>query len=281
MSIFRPFSRMSSVAFGAVLIAALHLPAQQATQAVAATPVPVYDVVSIHENKSGSGGMSFRWTEGGFAGSNITVPLLLTDAYDLRQELISGLPGWADSFHFDLNAKVSDPDVNALKKLSPDQRRAMMLALLNDRFHLRAHIEIKTLPVYDLVLAKGGSKLKEDNALPSKDFDPADKSGKPPTGGFLFSAGQMTGTAIPVSTLAATLAVHVERNIIDKTGLNGKYDINLKWTPPELESKDTGVDNNAPDLFTALQEQLGLKLESSKGPVDTLVIDHVEMPTAN
>jgi uncharacterized protein (TIGR03435 family) len=98
----------------------------------------------------------------------------------------------------------------------------------------------------------------------------------------MISDSGMTGTAIPISSLAGNLAFRVERNVIDKTGLTGRYDINLKWTPEDLEGKtDASADNNAPDLFTALQEQLGLKLEPSKGPVDTLVVDHVEMPTEN
>jgi uncharacterized protein (TIGR03435 family) len=92
----------------------------------------------------------------------------------------------------------------------------------------------------------------------------------------------MTGVGIPMSMLAPNLAFVLERNVIDKTGLTGRYDINLKWTPTEQEGKTEGLtDNPAPDLLTALQEQLGLKLEPSKGPVDTLVIDHVEMPTEN
>jgi uncharacterized protein (TIGR03435 family) len=283
MTIARPSNLIASLVFGALLGTALHLAAQQPSPANAiAAPLPVYDVIAIHENKSAPLVTETHWGATGFTATNTTLTSLLMGAYNIREDLISGRPGWADSFHFDINAKITDADPETLKNLSRDQRRAMMLALLNDRFHLRAHIETKTLPVYDLVIAKGGSKLKENSAPPAQSLDP----GKPPytlkPGGFRVSDSQMTGIAIPVSTLASSLAFRVERNIIDKTGLTSRYDINLKWTPAEREGKaDNGSDNNAPDLFTALQEQLGLKLEPSKGPVDTLVVDHVEMPTAN
>ena len=233
--------------------------------------------------------MSVRNQDASFVATNINLTSLLMNAYGIRPELMSGLPGWANSTRFDVNAKVSDPDIDALKKLTPEQKRtqrqAQMLALLADRFHLQAHIETKTLPVYDLVIAKGGPKLKENTALPSQPTD-APGPGKPPAnmkpGSMWISNSQMTAVGIPTSNLAANLAFRVERNVIDKTGLTGKYDFTLKWRPTELEGKaDASTDNDAPDLFAALQEQLGLKLEPSKGPVDTLVIDHVELPTEN
>jgi uncharacterized protein (TIGR03435 family) len=278
----RPLNRIVSLAIGALLATALQLTAQQPSQTTtAAAPLPVFDVVAIHDNKSGTNNTSIRWGGDAFVASNATLTSLVMSAYGIREDLISGLPGWANSTHFDVNAKISDPDADALKKLSREQRRAMMVALINDRFHLRAHIEIKTLPVYDLVIAKGGSKLKEDTVPLSDSTEPGKTPFNLKGGGFMISNSQMTGIAIPISILAPNLAFVVERNVIDKTGLTSKYDINLKWTPAELEGKaDTGTDS-APDIFTALQDQLGLKLESSKGPVDTLVIDHVEMPSQN
>ncbi len=280
-------SRSSITLFilAALLLATPHLSAQQPSQAVTTAPQPVYDVVSIRENKSGANNVSIRGGGASFVATNITLITLLMNAYNIREDLISGLPGWANSTHFDVNAKVSDPDIAALKNLSREQRRAMMLTFLQDRFHLRAHIEVKTLPVYDLVLAKGGSRLKENTTLPSQTAD-APGPGKPPAnmkpGSIWISNSQMTAVGISTSNLASNLAFQVQRNVIDKTGLTGKYDFTLKWRPLELEGKaDASADDSAPDLFTALQEQLGLKLETSKGPVDTLVIDHVEMPTEN
>jgi len=216
-------------------------------------------------------------TDAAFTATNVSLSSLVSMAYDIRQNLISGLPGWADT-RFDISAKISDPDIAALKKLPREQRHAMLAVLLADRFHLKAHIETKTLPVYDLVLAKGGSRLKENIALPS---DSADQPKTPfglKRGSMMIDESQMTAVGVAISNLTQNLALRVERNVIDKTGLTGRYDFTLKWRPDDKPAAD---DNNNPDLFSALQEQLGLKLEPSKGPVDTLVIDHVEMPTEN
>ena len=279
MNVGHRFGLIGSLACAALLCSSTHLTAQQLSQVPAAS-LPVFDVVAIHENKSASDNMSIGWGGDAFVAKNTTLISLLMGAYSIREDLMSGLPGWAGSTRFDVNAKVSDPDADALKKLTREQRRAMMVALLTDLFHLRTHIVTKTLPVYDLVIAKGGSKLKEHAALPSTNLEPGKTPFNLKDGSFMISDSQMTGVAVPISILAPNLAFRVERNVIDMTGLTGKYDINLKWTPAELQGK-ADADNNAPDLFTALQEQLGLKLEPSKGPVDTLVIDHIEMPSEN
>lgn len=277
----RPSNRIVSFAIGALLATALPLAAQQPSPTTPATaPQPTFDVVSIRENKSDSGVTSFRPAQDGLNITNLTLTNILINAYNIRPELMSGLPHWADSTRFDVNAKVSDPGVD-VRKLPAELRRVMMVALLADRFHLHAHIETKTLPVYDIVIAKGGIRLKENAAVSSPGADSAHPNMKPGT--LLFNNNNhLTAVGIPLSMLASNLAFQVERNVIDKTGLTGKYDFDLKWTPAEQEGKTDGItDNAAPDLFTALQEQLGLKLQPSKGPVDTLVIDHVEMPTEN
>ena len=283
MNIRHPFNYLAPLVFAALLPTASHVAAQQLSPgATAAASQPVYDVVSIRENRSGSNTMSIRGGGASFVATNVNLTTLLMNAYNIRRDIMSGLPGWANSTSFDVNAKISDPDIAAMKNLPREQRQAMLVTLLQDRFHLRAHIETKTLPVYDLVIAKGGSKLKENAALPTESSDPNNGPSRPKSGSMRISNSEMTAVGIPTSNLAANLAFQVERNVIDKTGLTGKYDFTLKWTPTELEGKPNGLtDNPAPDLFTALQEQLGLKLEPSKGPVDTLVIDHVEMPTEN
>jgi uncharacterized protein (TIGR03435 family) len=280
---------IAHVLLGASFVITPHLPAQQPSQTTAAqqsshpaataSPLPAYDVIAIHENRSGANMATVRWGDDAFVAENTTLTLLLLNAYDIRQDLISGLPAWASSVHFDVNAKISDADVGAIKKLSPDQGRAMIAELLKERFNLSAHIETKSLPVYNLVIAKGGPRLKENDTPPPTDLDAAEPSSGPHVANIWMSTTGITGVAVPIAILAANLASHVQRSVIDKTGLTNKYDIHLKWRSDEQER--AGVDNNAPDFFTALQEQLGLKLEPSKGPVDTLVIDHVEMPTEN
>lgn len=279
----RALTRTTSFSCVALLLSALALPAQQPSQSTAATAaLPSYDVVAIHENRSGSSNSSAHWGDDAYIAENTTLTFLLTNAYGIRQELMSGLPSWANSVHFNINAKISDPDIDAIKKLSREQRNAMIAELLKERFHLRAHIEPKTLPVYDLVIAKGGPKLKQNNTPLPTSFDAGKTQSGPPPGSISGTDTGVTAVAVPISMFAENLAFRLQRNVIDKTGLTGRYDIDLKWTPVELDGKTGGItDNVAPNLFTALQEQLGLKLEPSKGPVDALVIDHVEMPTEN
>jgi uncharacterized protein (TIGR03435 family) len=280
MNVAHAFKHISSISVSALLAATLPLSAQQSPQATvaAAAPLPVYDVVSIHENKSGSNGTSFDTEDATWVATNVSLASLLTNAYNIRSTLMSGLPKWASAIRFDVNAKISDPDIDVLRKLSKEQRSAMLLAFLSDRFRLKAHIETKTLPVYDLVIAKGGLKLRQNNSYPGQSGDPSSPDFK---GTFRVRNSELTATGIPMSVFAYYFASRAGRTIIDKTGLKGKYDLSLKWTPDDQPVPDNGSGDRAPDLFTALQEQLGLKLESSKGPVDTLVVDHVEMPTEN
>ena len=241
--------------------------------------LPEFDVVSVRENKSDSGMMRWMYTADGLNITNLSIKALIASAYDIKQFLISGGPSWVDSTAFDVQAKVAPEDVPAMKKLTPTQRGLMLRKILAERFHLAVHIETKTLPVYDLVLAAGGPKFKASapNPAPSPDADPSDKP--KPRSWISMGDGMLKLQDMPLSGLANQLGYSLERIVIDKTGLTGKYDLSLRWTPVN-EPPATDADP-PPDLFNALQEQLGLKLEPSKGPVQTLVIDHVEMPSAN
>jgi uncharacterized protein (TIGR03435 family) len=262
------------------------LPGSASPSASADTKVPEFDVASVKENK-GAGGM-MRWmnTADGMSTINISLQSLIASAYGIKQDLISGGPGWVSSMGFDIEAKVDGPDVETLKKLTPSQRSLMLRPLLAERFHLKVHIETKTLPIYELVVAKGGPKLTPTTHEPPP--DPNAKPGDPPKHGGRITMGPdfFTGQDLAVGSVASELGYIVQRTVIDKTGLTGKYDMSLKWTPEEKamaagsDSSDAGTDA-APSIFTAVQEQLGLKLVSSKGPVETLVIDHAEMPTEN
>jgi uncharacterized protein (TIGR03435 family) len=136
---------------------------------------------------------------------------------------------------------------------------------------VKTHIEVKQLPVFDLSIAKGGIKFHE-----ASHGDPSDKQGN-----VYFSATEVTGYGVPVGNLVMVLKRQVEREVIDKTGLTGKYDFHLKWRPEQTGSNAGLNDDEFPSFFTALQEQLGLKLQSSKGPVDTLVVDHIQEPSEN
>ena len=246
---------------------------------------PTYDVVSIKQNKSGSGVTSISSVIPTFKGTNLSLTMLLINCYPIREDLISGLPAWTRSSRFDIEAKIVNPDREQMTKLTDGQRREMLLKILQDRFHFQAHLETKTLPVYDLIVAKGGPKFTGDGAAAADIHAAVAKSGFT-HGGMLMNDGELTASAMPVSSLAYDLSGTVGRTIIDKTGLTGKYDFELKWTPERAaasgaDNGQTDDQNSASSLFTALQEQLGLKLQSSKGPVETLVVDHVEMPSEN
>jgi uncharacterized protein (TIGR03435 family) len=255
--------------------------------------VPAFEVVSVKPNKSDSGMIRIMAKPDGYAASNLSLKMLVQSAYGIREDLISGAPSWADSARFDIDAKVAGSDVDALKKLSPEQRRLLLQPLLADRFKLKIHTETKQLPVYELVLAKGGSKLKEATAGDTYANGIKGPDGVGRGGMMRFGPGQLTAQAVPLTTLANMLSQQLHRTVLDKTGLTGKYDLELTWTPEQgadpmfkgaegsPQRGDAAPDSSGPSIFTALQEQLGLRLQSAKGPVETLVIDHVEMPSEN
>jgi uncharacterized protein (TIGR03435 family) len=242
----------------------------------AAPPLPVYDVVVIKLNKGLTRGTHTDMDDTTFQARNVSLKHLLVNTYGIREGQIFGLPGWADSARYDVSAKVTDPDLKVMRSLSREQRQAMLAAILVDRFHLQTHIEQKTLPVYELVVAKGGPKLTESAVQPS------DANPNAP-GNIDVHNTDMTATGVRLSELAGNLSFPLDRTVIDKTGLTGRYDFRLRWTEDNVANAaaDGGAAFAPPNIFTAIQEQLGLKLQAAKGPVNTLVVDHVEQPTEN
>ena len=245
------------------------------------TKPPLYEVVSIHENRSSSTSSMVQATETGLKATNVSLINLLRNAYDtsqMTQDLITGLPAWALKSRFDLEARVGDADVSQLEALSCAQKREMLRQVLVQRFKLAAHREMKEGAVYALAIGSKGPKL-----APSRVYK-ADEEHEP--GHVMMNKGSIDAVEGDMSTLAMMLTGEVSRPVYNKTGLTGKYDFKLLWTPAAMEdqaaakAESTGVEA-PPPLLTALQEQLGLRLETERGPVETLVIDHVEMPTAN
>ncbi len=231
----------------------------------------VYDVSTIKPNNTGSGSVRISINDETLYATNVTVKMMLENSFGVRQDIIYGLPGWAGSNHYDIVAKISDADAAALRNLTRDDRKKMMMQLIADRFQLKSHIEVKELPTFDLVVAKGGIKFQETpkNA-------PDDKRGS-----MNVNNTEMTAYGVEMESLTKMLEGRVDRNVVDKTGLKGNYDLHLKWRREE-DGPTAGItDDPAPPIYTALQEQLGLKLQPSKGPVDTLVVDHIEEPTEN
>ncbi len=181
-------------------------------------------------------------------------------AYGIQRVRVLGGPNWLDSDLYDLVAKAEKSDA------SPDEIRSMFQTLLADRFQLKIHRETKVLTVYSLEVGRNGSKLIE-----AKVGEAAAVIGNAPTGGLTVQKGS-------VRLLVNTLANILGSPVVDKTGLTGTYDFTLKWTDP---SALNGPDSEFPSLVTAVQEQLGLRLESQKSPGEVLVVDHAEKASAN
>jgi uncharacterized protein (TIGR03435 family) len=221
----------------------------------------------------------------------VKAKFLIQLAFNVRDFQISGGPSWLESTQYDIAAKIERspkdsgvPEKNVSEFTDEERRtkgevlRGMLQSLLAERFQLRMHRETKQLPVYSLTVAKSGPKLKSSG-------DSSNVSGGlRPGNGFL--AGNQTG----IPFLAQTLSQIVGRPILDRTNLTGKYDFELKWTPDQSSANSVvggalpqlpATDPDRPNIFTALQEQLGLKLDSSKGPVEVIVVDYMDRPSAN
>ena len=263
------------------------------------TPSPSFEVASIKPNRSGDMFTRIMSQPERFTANGVTTKHLITMAYNVKDFQVSGGPGWINSERYDIEAKVPDSIAEELPKLPPDQReeqsRLMMQALLADRFKLKLSHTTKELPIYALVIAKSGPKLKE--AKPDDNYPTGIKGpdGRALPGMMRMGPGELTGQGIAVKFLVRLLSQQVGRDVLDQTGLKGNYDFMLKWTPepgegmmlagpeganPGAESAPP-PESSGPSIFTAIQEQLGLKLEPAKGPVEVLVIDHVEKPSEN
>lgn len=302
-------------------------PSQAAAQTEdLAVNVPGYQEVSIKRNQSTDlvQRASMLFQPDGLTAVNGTLPMLIGSAYGVQYFQISGAPNWPKSEKYDIEAKLGSSAADELNQLSEDQHnlveKRMLQTLLADRFQLKVHHETKELPQYALVVAENGPKLQE--AKPGDSYangikgpnglalqpgmtmmslgggevkngikGPDGVASRPDT--MIGREGGVRGQAISMPHLAHMLSQQLGRTVVDKTGLTGKYDFTLQWTPdPSHNLMFKGLDGGQPatanppspespgtSIFTALQQQLGLKLEPRQGPVDILVIDHVEMPS--
>lgn len=255
------------------IMACLPLQAQTtaAPQADKAGKAPAYEVVSIKQDKSGNRNGLWRTLPEGFEYTNMPLVSFVYSAFGIIMDSqVTGLPEWVRSDPYDIQAKVDAETAEAWKKLPRKEQGAqeqlMMQSLLAERCQLRAHRETKELPVYDLVIAKGGLRMKE--AQPNE--APSERMG----------GSTMIVRAQSIVSVVYGFAGTDGRLIVDKTGLGDKkFDFDLTWTPDNRAAADPA--DAGPSLFTALEEQLGLKLVPDKGPVNVLVIDHMERPSAN
>jgi uncharacterized protein (TIGR03435 family) len=228
---------------------------------------------------------------GRFIATNIPLQFLIENAYRIKDFQLSGAPPWLKSERYDIEAKAEG-------NLTFDAMLPMLQTLLEDRLQLKFHRETKELPIYALTIAKAGKLHEAEGECGPRPATPPPlpEPGKlptPPCGGFFIVPGRLSGQKVAIGQLIDALSRFTNRVVLDKTGLSGKYDINLEYTPDQGQLQPPpgppppgmpplpAIDPNGPSLFTVLQEQLGLKLESQKGPVEIMVIDHVERPSEN
>lgn len=235
-----------------------------------------FEVISIRPNHSGqvSMGIVSAPMSDGVRIINMPPDDIIQWGFGLfLGDQIVGVPQWAKQERYDITAKVGDEDVEAFRKvIDPIQRAPMLQKLLVDRFNLKFHYEMRELPIYALVIAKSGIRMTE--------IQPAiGPNGMKDGGGREVSRGHIRSMGQPMKPLVNSLTKELGRVVLDRTGLNGYYDFALKWTPDDGTSVPEG--SSAPSIFTAVQEQLGLRLEPTKAPVQVLVVDRIERPSTN
>jgi uncharacterized protein (TIGR03435 family) len=247
----------------------------QAKPAVAAADeTPHFEVAAIKPGKTDSQGQNWNSSADRILIGNYTLRRLIRSAYGLKSDLqILGGPDWLDKQAFDINAKIDDAEVAKMAKMDrvarQRERNQMVQSLLAERFMFKAHLDHKTMPVYALVVAKSGAKLTP--ASPETAAKGSNSSS---------NNGRMTATALSMDLFAEDLQYQTEtggRMVLNHTGLAGEYDFKLDWA--EDNGNSTPADPALPDLFTALQEQLGLKLQPEKGSVEVVVIESASKPT--
>jgi len=231
-----------------------------------------FDVASIRPSEPGQQNSRFNIAPGGGINvSNVPVRRLIEFAFGMRQTQIIGGPAWIETASYDIVARVDKGDGPIdLRKMSNEDRDTMeqkirqrTKALLEDRFKLVVKQDTREMPLMALTVAKGGLKIKEN---PPGDTRPPETQ---------MRRGSLTARRTPLSRLVQGLSMLLQQTVVDETGVTGEFDFELAWSP------DATPDAEGPSIFTALQEKLGLKLESKKGPVPVIVIERVERPSEN
>jgi uncharacterized protein (TIGR03435 family) len=268
---------------------------------------PAFEVVSVKRNTNANAPVSISTPPGRYIGTGVPLRLLINSAYRLAPDQYIGLPNWSESDRFDVSAKAPDG-------AKPEELQRMLQSLLAERFKLVAHMETRDAPIYALVMARDDRRLGPQIARSTMDCGPilsarqSEARGRAPgpvrvpvlgqderpvcsiratrrqTPGGATLNGYIAGNTT-IARLAEQFRGELRRLVVDRSGLTGEFDFDLQYAPPrELPTTAPGAalaaaSDEGPSLFTALQEQLGLKLESTRGPVEYLVIDRVEKPT--
>ncbi|HEY7441324.1 MAG TPA: TIGR03435 family protein [Vicinamibacterales bacterium] len=263
-------------------------------------PSPTFEVASVRPNKSGEPFVRLGIQPGGrYTATNVPLRLLIRNAYQLQDSQIIGAPGWVDSDRFDIVAKAEGDVPPSVPGGPPGPIQFMLRALLAERFNLKMHSEQRELPIYALVLARADGRLGPQLRPAAADCAAvlaARRGGPPPASpqpgerlpcGMRIGPGQLSGGSLPLSLFASTISPFVQRVVVDRTGLSGNFDFELSWTPDQIPQgppppgapQQPPIDPGGPSILTAVQEQLGLKLDSTRGPVEVFVIDNVTQPT--
>ena len=277
-------------------------------------PLPQFEVAAVKENKSGTNMIRFGVQPGGrFTAENVPLRQLLVFAFQVQPFQIENVPAWANSVRYDITAKA-EGDIPPAQPGQVGPIQYMMRALLRDRFGLVYRNDTREMPIFHLILARPGtlgaklSKSTTDCAAlfaarrgggPGGPGGPGGRGDGPPplpafgekmVCGFRVGPGTMSGGSIPLAQLANFLSQNLQRTVLDKTGLDGNYDFDVTYTPDQIPAAPPGgappgapplppIDPNGPSLTTALQEQLGLKLDSTRGPVTMFVVDKISQPS--
>lgn len=252
-------------------------------QTAVSAELPAWDVSTVKPSDPNATKSMLWFTPDGIRITNVPLAMVVRVGLNLEDDRIFGVPAWAKTTRFDIEAKVAPEDVPKLKDMKMDERRGMLVTLLVDRFMMKYHSETREMPVYNLVVAKSGVKMA------------ASKPNSDEKGSFrmMIGSGHFESQGTGMDLLVRSLSQALGRTVVDKTGLIGKFDYKLDWTPdnaapvmtksarPDEGSGAEIGETSGPSLFTATQEQLGLKLEAAKGPVEVVVVDQLEQPTAN
>jgi uncharacterized protein (TIGR03435 family) len=248
---------------------ALEVTALTSVAGLSAQPAKLIEVASIKPTRDATTDSNLDSVRGRLTATNITVRELIRLAYGVRDNQLGQTPKWIDNVGFDISAKSVSGNARTL-----DDEKSLVRELLADRFQLATHRETKQMSVYLLVVARDGPKLTPHNEAGAKTRR---------------GCGRLVGRKVTTDAIAAILSRQVEHEVVNRTGMSGEYDFQLDFTPDSgpCRSADgqgglAATDpSGPPPIHTAVQQQLGRKLESSKGPVEILVIDRVEKPSEN
>jgi uncharacterized protein (TIGR03435 family) len=231
--------------------------------------------MSIRPSKAANENSTFINTADGFEATNVSIPILIQDAFKVRLDLIQKLPAWARTKRFDVMGKVLLAG-DEKSRLSENERAQRLAVSLQERFSLKVHSENQIMPVYNLDVGSHGARIKL-HGQGTVSLPPGVVIGQ----GIMSNKGEIQIIDEPISAFTDALSDQLGRQVIDRTGLTGNYDLVLKWLPPGECPEESAGTSDAPDIFTSVREQLGLELHPGKGPVQVLVVDNVTMPSEN